>query len=97
MWSHYADSHRGFVLGFDESHDFFRERELPKTLPQPPRRLLRNGEAAHGLARAGFRSSIFAVVFTKPTDGAMSRRFRLIHQIKRGQQRLPFPLDALKR
>ena len=23
MWSHYADSHTGFVIGFDPSHDFF--------------------------------------------------------------------------
>ncbi|WP_428718064.1 DUF2971 domain-containing protein [Undibacterium curvum] len=23
MWSHYADSHKGFILGFDESHEFF--------------------------------------------------------------------------
>lgn len=26
MWAHYADSHRGFVLGFDESHPFFDRR-----------------------------------------------------------------------
>ncbi|MXS83744.1 DUF2971 domain-containing protein [Nitrosomonas oligotropha] len=24
MWSHYASNHRGYVLGFDESHDFFQ-------------------------------------------------------------------------
>lgn len=23
MWSHYTDSHKGFVLGLDENHDFF--------------------------------------------------------------------------
>lgn len=26
MWSHYADSHRGFVIEFDESHRYFTER-----------------------------------------------------------------------
>ncbi|MBS9930327.1 DUF2971 domain-containing protein [Vibrio alginolyticus] len=25
MWSHYADSHRGFVVGFDVSHPFFNQ------------------------------------------------------------------------
>ena len=25
MWAHYADSHRGFVLGLDEGHNFFSE------------------------------------------------------------------------
>ena len=26
MWSHYADSHQGFVLEFDTSHEFFSEK-----------------------------------------------------------------------
>lgn len=25
MWSHYADNHRGIVVAFDTSHDFFKE------------------------------------------------------------------------
>jgi len=29
MWSHYADNHRGFVLGLDESHSFFDQRRSP--------------------------------------------------------------------
>jgi Protein of unknown function (DUF2971) len=30
MWSHYADSHRGFVIGLDSEHEFFhRERQRP--------------------------------------------------------------------
>ena len=30
MWSHYADSHRGFVIGFDSDNPFFH-REKPRT------------------------------------------------------------------
>lgn len=30
MWSHYADSHRGFVIGFDEGHPFFDGRRGPE-------------------------------------------------------------------
>jgi hypothetical protein len=26
LWSHYADSHRGFVIGFDENNEFFRQK-----------------------------------------------------------------------
>ena len=26
MWAHYADSHKGFVLGFDQAHPFFDRR-----------------------------------------------------------------------
>lgn len=28
MWSHYGDSHKGVVLGFDEAHPFFRGAEI---------------------------------------------------------------------
>ena len=28
MWAHYSDSHQGFVLGLDESHPFFREKDM---------------------------------------------------------------------
>lgn len=29
MWAHYADSHRGFVIGFDEAHPFFDRQRGP--------------------------------------------------------------------
>ena len=29
MWAHYADNHRGMVLGFDETHGFFNQRRSP--------------------------------------------------------------------
>lgn len=31
MWSHYADSHRGFVMGFDDENPFFHQ-ETPRTM-----------------------------------------------------------------
>lgn len=30
MWSHYAESHTGFVIGFDSAHKYFDERKSPK-------------------------------------------------------------------
>jgi hypothetical protein len=30
MWSHYADTHKGLVLCFDEGHSFFHRRALRK-------------------------------------------------------------------
>jgi hypothetical protein len=29
MWSHYAASHAGFVIGFNSSHDYFDQRKSP--------------------------------------------------------------------
>jgi len=31
MWSHYADSHQGFVIGFDDENKFFHQ-ETPRTV-----------------------------------------------------------------
>lgn len=33
MWSHYADSHKGFVIGFDTAHDFFNRDTSYMTQP----------------------------------------------------------------
>lgn len=30
MWSHYADSHRGFCIGFDSNHPFFNQKRSEK-------------------------------------------------------------------
>jgi hypothetical protein len=30
MWSHYAASHEGFVIGFDSTHEYFNQRESEK-------------------------------------------------------------------
>lgn len=30
MWSHYADSHRGFCIGFDSTHSFFNRKRSEK-------------------------------------------------------------------
>lgn len=27
MWSHYTDSHKGFVVGFDSNHNFFKKQQ----------------------------------------------------------------------
>ena len=35
MWTHYADEARGIVVGFDESHSFFRERKKNGELSSP--------------------------------------------------------------
>lgn len=29
MWSHYAEEHKGYVIGFDSSHSFFNQKKSP--------------------------------------------------------------------
>lgn len=46
MWAHYADSHRGFVIGLDETHPFFHakdsqgKRTSPKNVIYSSRRMV---------------------------------------------------------
>lgn len=35
MWSHYASEGRGFVVGFDEKHSFFREKDMEGNITKP--------------------------------------------------------------
>lgn len=30
MWSHYADEHKGYIIGFDSSHSFFNQKKSPE-------------------------------------------------------------------
>jgi len=35
MWSHYASSNTGYVIEFDESHDFFRQKDMEGSITKP--------------------------------------------------------------
>lgn len=35
MWSHYTDSNTGYVIAFDENHDFFRQYDLKGNIVRP--------------------------------------------------------------
>ncbi|MBB5032602.1 DUF2971 domain-containing protein [Prosthecobacter vanneervenii] len=49
MWSHYAQRHTGFCVGFDRSHPFFADETLQKTKLRP---------VVYGLARIDFEEEI---------------------------------------
>ena len=34
MWSHYADSHKGFIIGFDSEHEFFQKPRRDVNYPE---------------------------------------------------------------
>jgi hypothetical protein len=71
MWSHYADSHRGFVIGLDVSHPYF-SREYGQILApvsykksMPTFRYLEDMDARQ-------------VLFTKHMSWAYEREWRLV-------------------
>ncbi len=102
MWSHYAASHSGFVLGFNTEHQYFR---APNGL---------NGDSRR-LKRIVYRSTrpylhvkdvdIESTFLTKSTEWAYEREWRMLQHLSEAdrtfaQEPYPihlfqFPLDAI--
>lgn len=103
MWAHYADHHRGFVIGFDSKHSFFDQRLNEKddfrhlrpvtyTETRPTVQFARDDELA-------------AVLLTKSSEWSYEREWRMLlplalqnKEISVQGNRIPlfeFPSDAV--
>lgn len=103
MWAHYADSHQGFVVEFDESHSFFTEK-------------LRSHDALRQLRKITYSrhrpnltlSSVenIDVLLTKSDDWEYEQEWRMILPLEECDKRIPqnpyeiclflFPPDVVK-
>jgi hypothetical protein len=46
MWAHYGDSHKGYVLGLDENHEFFKARDMVGR-PTSPKNVIYTTQRVH--------------------------------------------------
>lgn len=46
MWAHYGDSHKGYVLGLDENHEFFKARDM-RGNPTAPKNVIYSSKRIH--------------------------------------------------
>ncbi|MGZ5054895.1 MAG: DUF2971 domain-containing protein [Methylobacter sp.] len=76
MWSHYADSHKGFVIGFDETHDFFH----PKNGQNPINNLRDvNYVSLRSVAQWETNEEAYlSIFFEKPKDWDYEKEVRVI-------------------
>lgn len=82
MWSHYADSHRGFVIGFDSESPFFKKCDgkmfglkdviYSQMRPKIPHKGL------DSLNEKDLEVALADILFTKSTDWAYERETRLL-------------------
>jgi hypothetical protein len=93
MWSHYADSHKGFVLGFDGDHQFFKRDN--------PRKITGLRPVKYSSTRiippdAGFVPSDLAEVlfFTKSTDWSYEEEVRVMADLANADIK-PTTLDGM--
>lgn len=77
MWAHYADSHKGFVLGFDGDHQFFKRNNLRKITGL---RRIKYSSARVVPANAGFVPADLAepLFFTKNTSWSYEEEVRVM-------------------
>ncbi len=91
LWSHYANSHRGFAIGYDATNPFFGG---DKGIKQRFLLDVRYEDVAPSLARFTPDELAMAAVITKPTCWAYEQEVRMIKQV--GDQLFEVPVDTIR-
>ena len=83
MWSHYGESHEGYAIGFDESHDFFKppptyRSEIPLGILKEVDYVTERPLIEDGNINDGGISSLFK----KSTDWAYEEEIRMISPLR---------------
>ncbi|WP_031437784.1 DUF2971 domain-containing protein [Methylobacter tundripaludum] len=74
MWSHYAENHRGFVIGLDETHEFFHQGDCEgiSTFPHKV-----SYTTQRSITCAGDIDAYEKILCEKPTDWAYEEEVRV--------------------
>ena len=98
MWSHYSDSHRGFVIGFDSSSDFFspgagKAKDGLKMVRYSNRRYVIPKAGFHSLDDPNLRKANAKVFFVKDPCWKYEREMRILAHPDSADVVLPRPND----
>ena len=86
MWSHYAQNHEGYVIGFDADHEYFGESVSPVIYSsvRPPHNPFEHRHSG-------------AIFYTKSADWSYEQEYRKFHsfvepiKLENGNYLLPIP------
>lgn len=99
MWSHYANNHQGYVIGFDSNHSFFKENQ-EKSITA-----LSQINYVHERIKItddDIDSSIKKILMTKHIDWHYEKEHRMIADLKKADKKIgekhlfKIPHDAVK-
>ena len=112
MWAHYADCHRGFVVGFDVSNEFFKPGNGKsidglRDVEYSAKRERVPAEGLQNLTKAQMHTLNEGWFFTKSDDWAYEEEVRILAEPQAADRTLPgpdgcdiclfkFPRDAVK-
>lgn len=105
MWAHYADSHRGIVIGFDTSHEFFQRTNSSDGGPCHLKKVIYCDQRP-SLMFSGLRAE--DIFLTKGLDWRQESEWRMFAQLNSGEQvnisalgdavhLFPYPREAVTR
>jgi hypothetical protein len=80
MWSHYSDSHMGFVVGFDESHEFFRKQLYDRPDSGVLKDVIYSNEPI--VVQLENISLPEELLYTKKTDWQYEREIRIVRELQ---------------
>lgn len=78
MWSHYAESHKGFVIGLDESHEFFHQRTYQGLKSAPNKISYTTQRSITHVSDSDFYAKLLC---EKPIDWAYEEEVRIFRHI----------------
>ena len=103
MWSHYATSHEGFVIGFDSTHRYFNAGRSPKDELYHLRRVQYRERRPQAPLTSLTSTDVFLV---KSTQWAYEREWRIIRPLADADEVIPcqpyqihlfkFPADSIR-
>jgi len=102
MWSHYCNKHKGYVLGFDKDHDFFRGGE-EKPLGLGRLNPVDYREKRIEIGNKEDQGSFLEIMHRKSDDWAYEHEIRMVMPLKYCKSISPslhvleYPKEALKR
>jgi hypothetical protein len=97
MWSHYANSHKGFVLIFDSKHDFFDQRKTSRDQARVLRKVLYKNERPNitlydpSHTEAEFINLFIEnVILTKHSKWSYEKEWRMAHMLNAADKTIEF-------
>jgi hypothetical protein len=99
MWAHYANKHSGVAVEFDEHHQWFDQRTIPK---DDIRHLKQVTYVANPAPRTWKQVTAIDMLYTKGAEWTYEREWRIIRPLKDGTEVVPgifcfdVPPDAVR-
>jgi hypothetical protein len=82
LWAHYADSHKGIAIGFNQSHPFFTDVKEVEYVTSRPSLSIREAVGIEDKAK----KAAISTVFSKNIDWSYEHEYRMVRPLANAQK-----------